>query len=348
MSKTPSCWTHEEQLSIYAYRWHMNQDCSLDWFWTIFGRAKLDPDLFRINADEQYTLLHLITINWVVARYEQMLRGNEDCSIWSDLVKQAVRAGTDLHAANYGRRTPLMLFLEYSGRWIQRSKRFPSEWHFEREHSQVVSALHVWTENLAQAGVDLQQYGEAEFPNFGKQLFNSSKPSSSIWSNAVNLTYGSMPMDWRLCFRQPGDGFAGLSWRMIELPERTMPGAWIVDDEEDEEELGVSNRDFVTNDRSDVGVGVKRKTLRRMKAETKATRPGYVDAESPAALVQELRERVRHDAEFYKAGIPSSKRARTNYKRVVSLSVVLGISRPGHTSERRLDRYIPEASEDGS
>lgn len=96
-------------------------------------------------------------------------------------------------------------------------------------------ALSTWMEDLAEAGLDLQEYFRIELSacrGADMQL----RPGTRLLEfgpSPVVLNYGDNPQDWMFEWDPCAEGEVGEFWNMIEFPP--MPGAWVDEDPEGED-----------------------------------------------------------------------------------------------------------------
>ena len=190
-----------------------------DDFLSLLGGDEIDPELFHVQLplDDlvpgmKLSLLHIIAIKWLCTLSTSPDVHSIQSSIWSSLIGHGVRAGADLQVKNDLGQTPLIEILTRSS---------CAQWD---------TAIYRWTEFLAQAGVDLQKYGEIEHNHMRMQNWQNLGFMGE--RHIVGLTFGSAPSQWRLWYQHPGDIYAGIFWEMIEHPERAIPGAWVDDADE--------------------------------------------------------------------------------------------------------------------
>lgn len=99
--------------------------------------------------------------------------------------------------------------------------------------------LLMWTQDLAEAGVDLQEYFRIELSacrGTDMQL----RPGTRLLESGpslVVLNYGENPQDWIFEWDPCVEGAVGEFWKMVEFPP--MPGAWM-DEYSDDEDDGES------------------------------------------------------------------------------------------------------------
>lgn len=287
-AKTPMRWSCAERLQLLSmFGTYSSNEC----FYTFLGGENLDPQLFHVPSPlGGVTLMHHFATRWGNEKYYRSV-GPEPICDWFSLIDQAVKAGADLHATDTDTRTPLMTFLE--GTRVAEKQ----------------AALQNWVKTLERAGVNLQTYGEVEQElmqriAYWEHEYHESRqiverrlgvvmPRTGE-AEVLGLGYGPRPSDWHLWVRNPGDAFAGTFWHMVEHPELAMPGAW---PEPEEGVCGYGERRGSPWTRA---VGVKRRTLRRIKSEIKAA--GGVQSEAPYHFesVAELFTTIRYHATMRK------------------------------------------------
>jgi hypothetical protein len=101
----------------------------------------------------------------------------------------------------------------------------------------------MWMEDLAEAGLDLQEYFRIELSacrGTDMQLRSGTR-LLEFGPSLVVLNYGENPQDWMFEWDPCVEGEVGEFWNMIELPP--MPGAWVDEDSdgEDDGELDYEN-----------------------------------------------------------------------------------------------------------
>lgn len=106
----------------------------------------------------------------------------------------------------------------------------------------VRTAVRIWLEDLIEAGVDLDAYGELEDEFLGTGAFemdlvflNGSFYPASMGPYIVWAEYGPRPEDWIFEYDPCVEEYAGEFWWVLEIEERlmpgSMPGGWEDDDE---------------------------------------------------------------------------------------------------------------------
>lgn len=100
----------------------------------------------------------------------------------------------------------------------------------------IEAAFAIWLEDLAMAGVNLQEYGEHErrhLPGWHKvrQMDHKFEAGCNVlyW-----FTYGPRPEDWHFFWSFGVEGFAGEFWKLVEPRQIDIPGAWVIEDGDEE------------------------------------------------------------------------------------------------------------------
>lgn len=195
--------------------------------------ALTDSSYFQVPLNVWYRpfLIHLLAE--AVGRQREPSGRQENSQIRA-LVAAAVTAESNLHIlSGLGTgMTPLMHALygamasdNYLDCW-----RAPHVVLANRMHA----ALRDWINMLYEAGVSLVRYGKKEAKLFSQQWRTSQGVFWRLCNQHVKvyqIKYGANPSDWHLWVAHAGDCYAGEFWDMLEHPERTLPGAWIDDEE---------------------------------------------------------------------------------------------------------------------
>lgn len=304
--KAPACWTPEERLTTLAT---YERSCDPTNFLKHIGGDNIDPKLFHVTTSAGISLVHVIARQFSTAEHDRRCGGRRaetSWPIWINLFAQAVRANADLHALiEYSYKTPFQLILSF--------------WPSRRRVDRLSIELQSWADCLAQAGVDLQRYGEAEHEHWRQNPLGSEQYLG--FEQCFGFMYGSKPSDWHLWLRHPGDVFAGLFWDMVEHPERAVPGSW----NELDEELVQNHDEWGYADHYRLGglAGVKRRVLRLLKSQVRTAVRTHVVPPCDAALVKELCDAVQCDAENNKR----DKSTRGSSYRVQGLTEILEVAR---------------------
>ncbi|EEU38239.1 uncharacterized protein NECHADRAFT_77012 [Fusarium vanettenii 77-13-4] len=97
-------------------------------------------------------------------------------------------------------------------------------------------ALSMWMEDLAEAGLDLQEYFRIEL-SACRGMAMQLRPGIRLLEcgpSLVVLKYGDNPQDWIFEWDPCVEGEFGEFWNMIEFPP--MPGAWVDEDSDGEDD----------------------------------------------------------------------------------------------------------------
>lgn len=154
-----------------------------------------------------------------------------------------------------------------------------------------------WVQLAYDVGVDLCSYGEWELRAW-RDLLHISQSGASAHRDIVSFTIGPEPSHWQVWYRHEGDGFAGTFWRLVESERQRTPGAW--DDDEDHDLILDPESDELGLHRARCCVGVKRKTVRRLKKELQMN-TGAGKASHRSALILRLFDLVMKSAEVCKS-----------------------------------------------
>ncbi|KAK4508290.1 hypothetical protein PRZ48_002028 [Zasmidium cellare] len=128
--------------------------------------------------------------------------------------------------------------------------------HPRKAASEYNLLLRTWVQMLANCGVDLMAYGELEL---------GTDCDYTLYFDIVKIlgfAYGPEPKDWHLLFEAKNDHHIGQFWRMVEEPERQVPGAWI---EEDSDQGGPSQELIVK-------IRMKRKLRKKEEKKSRKTK----------------------------------------------------------------------------
>ncbi|KAB5575317.1 hypothetical protein GE09DRAFT_591201 [Coniochaeta sp. 2T2.1] len=112
------------------------------------------------------------------------------------------------------------------------------------ENAQV--ALQIWLYAVKSAGIDLLSYAALEMRSLQEICGRPGKvivpwpPCQRSGSRAVarllGITYGPEPEDWQLWWTEPTDVYAGEFWRTVERDIPLLPGSWVDDKDEDDDD----------------------------------------------------------------------------------------------------------------
>lgn len=114
-----------------------------------------------------------------------------------------------------------------------------------------IPSVYTWLDQLKHTGIDLNAYGHGEenflrdhacFPYFYCWQHTTGQ-EEYIWLRLVSFTYGPEPGDWIFYMTEVMENWFVEFWDMVEHPERKIPGAWSVDDNNEDEVSGLNGRD---------------------------------------------------------------------------------------------------------
>lgn len=101
----------------------------------------------------------------------------------------------------------------------------------------------IWLQLLKDVGIDLDAYGRKEHSTFRKlqvrpEYFicaqrrqDGMKTLDFVRKQLTSFTYGPEPADWEFVFEDVMDDSFLEFWDMVDHPERSMPGAWLDEDD---------------------------------------------------------------------------------------------------------------------
>ncbi|KAF7551823.1 hypothetical protein G7Z17_g4740 [Cylindrodendrum hubeiense] len=104
-------------------------------------------------------------------------------------------------------------------------------------------AVQIWLEDLMEAGVDLEAYGQLEAAALSRNTEDFNRrfmgetwvPGFCLGPYLVSLEYGPRPEDWKVGYDHCVEEYAGEFWWVLGAEERLMPGpmpgAWEDEDE---------------------------------------------------------------------------------------------------------------------
>ncbi|KAI0444950.1 hypothetical protein F4803DRAFT_208952 [Xylaria telfairii] len=106
-----------------------------------------------------------------------------------------------------------------------------------------LGTLRVWLRTLKKEGVDLVCYGRRELEILREEdtyrdwevavSYPRRQTKPYLYYGAsfrlISFDYGPSPEDWVVYLSEPTDLFAGEFWRMIDNPQRNIPGSWVGD-----------------------------------------------------------------------------------------------------------------------
>ena len=250
---------------------------------------------FNMRGPEGLTVLHTIAWHWALSLqvpFQEWHKLEQISTAWSKVLAQVIKAGANImclrvYPYSNGSGSTTCTALQFMLLWLNVAV---SE-----------SVLQFWSAVMLGAGVDLIQYGEAESEGFKAMLSQAEcSDDSGILRfhrcGVTGLAFGPTTQHWHFWIRHPGDVFAGMFWKLIESPERTMPGGWIMSDAED-----LQHEDWIFRPRSRE-YGVKRKAMRRLRRRFKAPQLLQPTAVITADLVTELQTFIEYDAECCRTG----------------------------------------------
>ena len=196
----------------------------------------LDPYAFHVRTESGMTILH-----WLADLLAYSYR--ENSPYFRALLKEAVEAGASLSPIRQGRFgnrfTPLMLWIGRVIFW--KGYEHPNEMVNDPSHW-----FRTWVQEFCQAGADLLEYGRLEKQLFDEGLLTQeyricqpshweSLPTRCPRWRLISFTYGPTPEEWHFWCSNPRDEMAGEFWNMVETLETSMPGAWLDDDDSDDD-----------------------------------------------------------------------------------------------------------------
>lgn len=263
LAKLPSCWTAKERLMILTSAGIFSGSRE---FYELLGSESIDQALFLAHNFGQPSLFHLIATSWARDFIGNGRSQGLPTSTWWTLMEQGIRAGADINAFTPNRMTPFGVFLDCIAQ------------------NRLSQPIQLWAEGLRRAGVDLQQYGAIEH----NALVGAHPRQNQIFRETYGIfefAYGVEPSDWNLWYYHPGDIYAATFWALIEYLQYRLPGAWIDEDEEDEnfDRTGRHRRDFP-----------KRRTLRRIRSELNAAKRDRREPTYDVSLFANLCSEVKY------------------------------------------------------
>ena len=163
------------------------------------------------------------------------------------LLHEVIRANSNLHGlafqsvGGFFLQTPLLMAC-FGAFWP--ADMFPVGWRLEK----VIKSIHqkrnlarstmiAWLEQLQTMGIDLLDYGRKEKElhmqeKVAKEYLEFYSPCREfVLIRLISFTYGPEPADWHFWFTEVMPKIFIQFWDMVDHPERSMPGAWIEDDE---------------------------------------------------------------------------------------------------------------------
>lgn len=152
-------------------------------------------------------------------------RGKQQaCDSYSDLLRELLRLGADVHAVVDGM-TPFQALLQGYFSLLTPSR-------FQNGNNACTSAIQTWLGSLEAVGIDLAVYGETEQCNWADK---ASRREFSGWKfeeeanhtqRVIGFYYSTSPKDWHMWLSEASDPFVGQFWEMVERPVEEMPGSW--------------------------------------------------------------------------------------------------------------------------
>jgi hypothetical protein len=141
-----------------------------------------------------------------------------------DFISDLVRGGSDLHALSLSGLTPMLEVLA--------ALKLSLGCMSIRTSDSAIS-MRIWLQ-LKISGVDLSEYGKEERlvieePGVDREFgcsTNHRDRARWILLRLINFIYGPEPNDWIFWFEPVIEEYFMDFWRMINHPEKTMPGAW--------------------------------------------------------------------------------------------------------------------------
>lgn len=115
--------------------------------------------------------------------------------------------------------------------------------------------LWLWLSKVRASGHDLEDYGRREKELLVAESINSKRvhvcypkysrngdygywfdmgPPHVVWLRGYQ--YGPEPEDWKILWSVPEKSYAADFWRFVENEHQPMPGAWVDDSDDDEDD----------------------------------------------------------------------------------------------------------------
>lgn len=139
----------------------------------------------------------------------------------ANFLRQAVRAGADSHAVSGGDVEVTPLVMASLGTVLKVSSIECS-----------AQSLQHWVGTLLAEGIDIEEYGRVE-----SEAWLRNKPVHKLCrQQGYGFTDSRQSQDWNFFLEQPGYHYAGLSWDLVEQPEKQISGAWKDEDDDDYED----------------------------------------------------------------------------------------------------------------
>ncbi|KAF2158894.1 hypothetical protein M409DRAFT_61242 [Zasmidium cellare ATCC 36951] len=198
----------------------------------IIRGSHLDPALLDANVNDGKSLMHIFASLLAISSPSYVSEADKQAvlSRMEPMVAECISRGADLTAQgkwnsgywfNLGLDglTPLAVLVHRFYGGSGRKKYFKMD-----------QILRDWAQVLAHSGVDLMVYGASETALNLRYINLYYNPQTIL-----GFAYGPEPKDWHFLFSAEHDHWVGQFWRMVEEPERQIPGAWIEQDSDKED-----------------------------------------------------------------------------------------------------------------
>jgi hypothetical protein len=177
------------------------------------GVSEINAEMAALVHDKTgKSIIHLIAIRLAHA----FIGAESEIIEWQALLKQAVRAGTDIHALSGQGCTPFQEFLQELCGFLLYGRR-----------SCMADCACFWAECVSITGLDMMAYGNREHAIWTcKQVMGISSWGFVYTANTggvvspIDFIFGEMPSDWQLV------GKKERTYGVYRSMEYALPGSW--------------------------------------------------------------------------------------------------------------------------
>lgn len=222
LAKPMKSWTCSEvfELTVYFMRRtafsHFGPNTLLKSLLDLIQSSSWGVEIWQQRDAQGMSLIHALALAYSglpLPCHSAIL--SQRATILADFLKQAIRAGADLHAVSRGNVEVTPLAIAIFGGELQDPSIVWSD-----------GSLQHWVGILFAEGIGIEEYGQVE----SEAWLHSKHVRDLCERKAYGFIYGRQPQDWKVFLEHPGDHYAGLFWDLVEHPERQVPGAWKDDD----------------------------------------------------------------------------------------------------------------------